>query len=69
MRSELAYSIVISGGICSLPGLISRILEECDRLLINSEKYSSISSFAGKLNLYSSSFNPITSPWVGGNFF
>lgn len=68
MRSELAYSVVLCGGICSLPGFISRVLEECDQLL-KTEKYSSISSFIGKLNLYSSPFNPITLPWVGGSLF
>jgi len=66
MRSELAFSIIMTGGICSIPGLIARLTEECERL-IKTPKYSAVSALAGKLNFYSTPFNYTTIPWVGGS--
>ena len=67
MRVELARSIVLSGGMISLPGFRARLAEELQRMVQN-EKYQPLQALAGHFYFPTSSAPAFCLPWTGGQF-
>ena len=68
LRKTLISSLVVSGGLCMIPGLLERLTEEMTRLL-TTEKYSVLQPLQAFINIIETEFPRNLLVWTGGSIF
>ena len=68
LRRVLISTLVVSGGLCMLPGLLERLTEEMARLL-DLEQYASLRPLKAHINVVETEFSRNLLVWTGGSVF
>ena len=68
LRKVLISNLVVSGGLCMIPGVLERLTEEVVKLL-DHETYHTLSPLKPFVNILETEFNRNLLVWTGGSIF
>ena len=68
LRRVLISTLVVSGGLCMIPGVLERLTEEMARLL-DSEEYAALRPLKQHINIVETEFSRNLLVWTGGSVF